>query len=56
MKGYILVYIEEDAGNRKISYYPVLVDGVHGVNASDALTLSDKLVRGDLQMSGASYD
>ena len=32
MKGIILVYVQDDNGTRKIDYYPVFVDGVHGIN------------------------
>lgn len=64
MKGYIMVKVEDttsgDVVTRKITYYPVITDGVHGVNvdtsgalADGSLTASDGIVRGSLLMSGA---
>ena len=70
IRGYIIVHVQ-DATNaagvdtRKIDYYPVLVDDIHGVNiktdgtvifpsASD-VKKSEALKRGDLAMSGAKY-
>lgn len=72
IKGYIKVVVaDEDIDpdtskeviTRKITYYPVLTDGVHGVNVDAATTSTEastliageKLVRGDIKMSGAGY-
>lgn len=65
VKGYILVKVE-DVGtgekiSRKITYFPVLSDDVHGVNvtgtgaAASTLTKHSELKRGSLTMSGAKY-
>ena len=55
---YIAVYSIND--ERKVEVYPVLLDGIHGVNAkSDGSPTTVKryedLVRGDLVMSDFSY-
>ena len=73
IKGYILVNVYDTTNGsgvstRKVDYYPVLVDDIHGVNvatdgtpfassASDTnkLILSGELARGNLVMSGATY-
>ena len=70
IKGYILIHVQEvgsgGAVTRKVSYYPVLVDGIHGVNVaadgtpfksvgSSALIAGEKLVRGNLKMTGAVH-
>ena len=60
--GIIAIGIKDKGGNRVISFHPVLVDGIHGVNVkadgSDVASLwkqSMDLVRGDLVMSNAAY-
>ena len=71
IKGYILIHVQEvgsgGAVTRKVTYYPVLVDGIHGVNIKstavfnqwadddDKLIAGEKLVRGNLLMTGAAY-
>lgn len=70
IKGYIKVVVEDKTlGSseitRAITYYPVLTDGIHGVNitpgttsteaAAAALTAGEKLDRGKIKMSGAGY-
>ena len=71
IKGYILIHVQEvgadGAVTRKVTYYPVLVDGIHGVNikstavfnqwanSTDKLIAGEKLVRGNLLMTGAAY-
>ena len=66
IKGYIRVVVSETGTQktRVVTYYPVLSDGIHGVNVkndgSAALAVgdqvaSDKLVRGNLVMSGVAY-
>lgn len=64
MKGYILVHVYDSGNTRKVDYYPVLADDIHGVNAKTdgALTTpklglkkSEDLKRGDLQMSGIKW-
>ena len=70
IKGYILIHVqdvgESGAVTRKVTYYPVLVDGIHGVNVandgtpfksvgSSDLIAGEKLVRGNLKMTGAVY-
>ncbi len=74
MKGYILIHVYDvdktGAGGeilttRKIDYYPVMSDDIHGVNATAGngpnthpaakLKKSENLKRGDLQMSGLTY-
>lgn len=68
IKGYVLVHVYDTTTNgvitRKIDYYPVLSDGIHGVNVKttgalttpkDGLKKSENLKRGDLQMSGIVY-
>ena len=73
IKGYIKVVVDDatvTAGDgtsttRKVTYYPVLVDDIHGVNVKsdgtavldDAnIVASEELVRGNLVMSGAKWD
>ena len=79
MRGHILVHVDDihsagadgtlgnndDVYNREVTYYPVIVDGIHGVNVANGgafqndltkLIASEDLVRGDLIMSGADYD
>lgn len=43
---------------RNMYFYPTISDGIHGINLSDSAdeTESDELVRGNLVMTGASYD
>ena len=72
MKGFVLVKVEDDeigTGSsakitRKVSYYPVLVDGVHGINVDTSVSpaevllapvASEELKRSNLVMSGAAY-
>lgn len=70
IKGYIKVVVADssvgDSGaiSRKVTYYPVITDGVHGINVTPATTSTEvtsgivageKLVRGDIKMSGAGY-
>ncbi len=70
IRGYIIVHVQDTTNaagvdTRKIDYYPVLVDDIHGVNVKSDGTVvfpgtsgvktSDALVRGDLAMSGAKY-
>ena len=78
MRGYILVHVDDvqsagadgalntndDVYNREVTYYPVIVDGIHGINVANGggvqtdftkLIASEDLVRGDLIMSGAAY-
>lgn len=47
----------DDVVTRKVEYYPSLSDGVHGVNGTLETThkQGEKLVRGDLKMSGFDY-
>lgn len=53
---------EDDVTTRKVEYYPILTDGIHGVNVTDAGQIQDgikaggSLKRGDLVMSGAKYE
>ncbi len=66
--GYVVVRVEDvtnASGNvtRKVKYYPVLVDGIHGINtnvsalmSADQLKEADVVKRGDLVMSGAGYN
>lgn len=66
IKGYIKVKVDEvgsgATATRKISYYPVLVDGIHGVNVAASTSVTElgtpktgeSLVRGDIVMSGAT--
>ena len=78
IRGFILVHVDDirtdgadglpntndDVYNRKITYYPILVDGIHGINVVGGeweknvtkLVAVDDLVRGDLIMSGARYE
>lgn len=41
-----------------VEYYPVISDDVHGINLNESANVieSEKIVRGDLVMSGATYD
>ncbi|MBO5120173.1 MAG: prepilin-type N-terminal cleavage/methylation domain-containing protein [Bacilli bacterium] len=41
-----------------VEYFPVISDDVHGINLNGSANVieSEKIVRGDLVMSGASYD
>lgn len=78
IKGYIKVVVSEKdvaaAGGgtnktRVVTYYPVMTDGIHGVNITAAtgsqtnspevaeanLTAGEKLVRGKIVMTGAKY-
>ena len=73
MKGYIKVEVTTaNAGTtketRKITYYPVITDNIHGVNVDSAgkiygtsgaavaaLKDSNSLVRGNVTMTGATY-
>ena len=78
MAGYVIIHVddvEETIGgvtktNRKVTYYPTLVDGIHGINvqaagnavryvngSTDATKAKSNvdLVRGDIVMSGAVY-
>ena len=78
MRGHILVHVDDiqsagadgtlntndDIYNREVTYYPVIVDGIHGINVANGgafqtdltkLIASEDLVRGDLIMSGAEY-
>lgn len=61
IKGLIYIGVYFLDGARQVKFYPVLVDGVHGLNVrSDGQPMHiksfDELVRGDLTMSGLSYD
>lgn len=48
---------------RQVTYYPVFTDGIHGINVTPATASAEvttpvageKLVRGDIKMSGAGY-
>ncbi len=60
--GFIVIGIKDKAGKKIITFHPVLVDGIHGVNVkADGSNISRKLkkfddiVRGDLVMTNASY-
>ena len=60
IKGYIYIAVYSINDERKVEVYPVLLDGIHGVNAkSDGSPTTVKryedLVRGDLVMSDLSY-
>ena len=70
VKGYIKVVVEDSAVggagsavSRKVTYYPVITDGVHGINVTagttstegGTLVAGEKLVRGNIVMSGAGY-
>ena len=70
IKGYIKVVVTDSsvgasgAVSRKVTYYPVITDGVHGINVTPAtpstevtsgIVAGEKLVRGDIKMSGAGY-
>lgn len=67
IKGYIVVKVTTAGSGstetRKITYHPVMSDGIHGVNvdtagktATDANAIEGKsLVRGDITMTGAKY-
>ena len=72
IKGYILINVSSHLNSldsRDIKYYPIMLDGIHGVNInistgkglvpmgpSPTAIESDKLKRGNLVMSSASYD
>lgn len=69
IKGYILVHVYDvtngSVSTRKVDYYPVLSDGIHGVNAKTSGPLTtptaglkkvENIKRGDLQMTGITYD
>ena len=60
--GVIAIGVREKEGKRTITYYPAIVDGVHGFNVkSDGSSVvtawkdSDKVTRGTLVMSNAKY-
>ena len=69
--GQIIIAVDDTAdGNRKVTYYPILVDGIHGINvtADAAKTVTwasgapsataeanTAISRGDILMSGAKY-
>ncbi len=60
IKGYIQVdVVAVNVGTtketRKVTYTPVLSDGVHGINVGTAKKVVENLVRGDIKMTGASY-
>lgn len=78
IKGYILVHVydtkqdgpdgtpntADDITTRKVDYYPVLSDGIHGVNAKTSGPLTtptgglkkvENIKRGDLQMTGITH-
>ena len=70
IRGYIIVHVQDvtnaaGVDTRKIDYYPVLVDDIHGINVSaDGSTAlnpttniikSETLKRGNLVMSNAKY-
>ena len=72
IKGWIKVVVEDKtlgSGEitRVITYYPVVSDGIHGVNVvkegsstkedptASNLVAGEKLVRGDIKMSGMAY-
>ena len=70
IKGYIKVVVtdaavggDSSAVSRKVTYYPVITDGVHGINVNagspsteaDTLVAGEKLVRGNIVMSNAGY-
>ena len=71
MAGYILVHVRDVTNNgvttRKTDFYPVMVDGIHGINlqtdgtklaitGDPKLVISEGLKRGNLIMSGLGYD
>ena len=79
IRGFILVHVDDirtdgadgspntndDVYNREINYYPILVDGIHGINVVSGsgwqrnvtkLVAAEDLVRGDLIMSNARYE
>lgn len=60
IKGMIVVTVLSKGTKRDIKFYPVLLDGIHGVNVEyeGRLKISrsaGNIVRGDLVMSGADY-
>lgn len=46
----------DDVITRRVHYYPKMVDGIHGINFSGAAYRDIHLRRGDIVMSGATYD
>ena len=73
--GYIVIAVDDvvsgNKSNRKVTYYPVLVDGIHGINVTSTgaktvtwasgevgtgtAELNTNITRGDILMSGAAY-
>lgn len=73
--GYIVIAVDDvvsgTKSNRKVTYYPVLVDGIHGINVTStgaktvtwasgevgtgSAELNTNITRGDILMSGAAY-
>ena len=51
-------WVGKDYYEQVINFYPVVSDNVHGINLNDSANVveSEDLVRGDLVMSGATYD
>ena len=56
---------DDDVATRKIDYYPVMSDGIHGINTTSAgalvhpgknLKKSENLKRGNLQMTSITYE
>ncbi len=66
IKGYIGIMVYEKNGSRHIDYFPVLVDGIHGINLQKSgenvilkqpeVEIDVQLSRGDILMNNASYD
>ena len=47
---------ENYSSEKTTKFYIVISDDIHGVNIDSVTTEADQLVRGDLKMSGATYD
>ena len=50
--------VTKDYYEQNVYFYPTISDNVHGINLNGSANVieSEKIVRGDLVMSGASYD
>ena len=67
IKGYVLINVQDDTvtNTTKTTFYPVLTDGIHGINTRavnldevylQQLISDENIIRSHIQMSGAEYN
>ncbi len=58
IQGYVLIHVTASGTNRKTKFYVAMSDGTHGIpiTSTTSLVESSSLARGNVQMSGQTYD